>query len=99
APPTDRTLDGVNVLPVLEGQTVTRPIPFYWQFDYAQEGPWTQSLRRGPWKLLADAKREQFALYNLVDDIAEAHDRAAERPELVKELRAELDRFQFPAAK
>lgn len=99
APPTDRTLDGVNVLPALEGQPVDRPNPFYWQFDNAQGDSWTQSLRRGPWKLLADAKREHFALYNLVDDVAEAHDRAAERPDLVKELRAELDRFQFPAPK
>jgi arylsulfatase A len=99
APPTDRTLDGVNVLPVLEGRPVDRPRPLFWQFDFAQEGPWTLALRRGPWKLLADANREHFALYNLVDDVAERHDRAVERSDLVRELRSELEQFRFPAAR
>jgi arylsulfatase A len=100
APPADRTLDGVNIAPLLlEGKAVERPRPFYWQFDYAQEAPWTQSLRKGPWKLLADADRRNFALYNVVEDIAEQHDRAAERPDLVKELRAEMEAFRFPDVK
>ena len=99
APPADRVLDGVNVLPILDGKPVERAMPLYWEFEHAQEGPWKSSLRRGPWKILADAKREQFALYNLVDDLGEEHDLAAERPDLVKELRAELDRFRFPPPK
>lgn len=96
APPADRTLDGVNVLPVLDGRPADRPHPLAWQFDFAKEGPWTISLRRGPWKLLADARRERFALYNLVDDVGERRDLAAERADLVKELRSELDQFRFP---
>jgi arylsulfatase A len=98
-PPADRVLDGVNVLPILEGRPVDRPHPLAWQFDFAKEGPWTLSLRRGPWKLLADAQREHFALYNLVDDVGEQRDRAAERPDLVKDLRSELDQFRFPPHK
>lgn len=97
APPADRVLDGVNVLPLLDGQPVERPRPLFWQYDNAQGGPWKHALRRGPWKLLADAKRQTFALYNLVDDVGERHDLAAERPDLVKELRSELDRYRFPA--
>ena len=58
------------------GPAGERPVPLYWQFDNAQGGPWRIALRRGPWKLLADADRKQFALYNLVDDVAEQHDRA-----------------------
>ncbi|WP_422923253.1 sulfatase family protein [Singulisphaera sp. PoT] len=100
APPADRILDGVNILPLLlEGKAVDRPRPFYWQFDYAQEGPWTQSMRKGPWKLLADAGRKNFALYNVEEDVAERHDRAADLPELVKGLRTEMEAFQFPDAK
>lgn len=97
--PADRTLDGVNILPVLDGRPLDRPHPLAWQFDFAKEGPWTISLRRGPWKLLADARRERFALYNLVDDVGERRDLAAERPDLVKELRSELDQFRFPPPK
>ena len=99
APPADRTLDGVNVLPLLDGRPVDRPRPLSWQFDNAQGDSWTLALRRGPWKILADARREHFALYNLVDDVAEQHDRSADRPDLVKELRSELDQFHFPATK
>jgi arylsulfatase A len=99
APPADRTLDGVNVLPLLEGKPVERPRPLFWQFDNAQGGPWKFALRKGPWKLLADAEREHFALYHLIDDESEKHDLAADRPELVKELRSELDRSYFPATK
>ncbi len=39
------------------------------------------------------------SLYNLVDDRAETRDLASERPELVKELRADLDRAYFPPPK
>ncbi len=98
-PPSDRVLDGVNILPLIEGGTVERKTPFYWEFEYANKPPWTQSLRKGPWKILADANRQNFALYNLVDDIAEQHDLAKERPEVVKDLRHELEAFQFPAKK
>jgi arylsulfatase A len=90
-PPKDWPLDGVSVLPLLEGKPLNRPRPLYWQYDKAEGGPWTLALRRGPWKLLADAKRERFALYNVVEDVGEKHDLAAAQPERVKELRAELE--------
>jgi arylsulfatase A len=72
---------------------VERPRPLYWQYDKAECGPWTLAVRQGPWKLLADAKREHFALYNVVEDIGEKHDLAAEQPERVRELRAALERM------
>jgi hypothetical protein len=51
------------------------------------------AVRQGPWKLLADPKRERFALYNVVEDAAETRDRAAEQPEQVRKMRAALDRL------
>ena len=53
---------------------------------------------RGPWKLLADAGRKQFALYDVATDIAEARERSAEKPDVVRQLRAELERIYCPAA-
>ncbi len=50
-------------------------------------------MRHGPRKLLADAKLEQFALYNLVEDPGETRDRREDQPERFKELRAELERL------
>jgi arylsulfatase A len=93
APPMGVALDGVDVLPLLEGRPVERPVPLHWQYDNAQGGPWRVALRRGPWKLLADADRKRFALYDLATDIAEARDRSADKPDVVRQLRAELDRI------
>jgi arylsulfatase A len=92
-PPNDRPLDGASFLPILDGKPIVRTTPLYWQYDKAISKPWTVALRKGPWKLLADAKLEKFELYNLVEDAGEAKDRAAERPELVKELRSEMERL------
>lgn len=94
--PETRT-DGVNVLPLLDGRPVERPVPLHWQYDIAQGGPWRIALRRGPWKLLADADRTHFALYDLSADIAEKHDRAGDHPEIVKQLGTELERLYLPA--
>lgn len=95
-PPPGVKLDGVNVLPILDGRPVERPVPLHWQYDLAIDGPWRLAIRRGPWKLLADADRKKVALYDVASDIAEAHDRAAEQPEVVRELRTELDRLYVP---
>ena len=98
-PPPGVALDGVDVLPILEGRPVERPVPLHWQYDNALGGPWRVALRRGPWKILADADRKQFALYDVVADIAEGRDLAAERPDVAGQLRAELERLYVPAAK
>jgi arylsulfatase len=86
-PPSDRPLDGANVLPVLEGKAVARAAPLYWQYDKAQQSPWKLAVRQGEWKLLADEKLEQVALYNLAADPGEMTDLADKRPDRVRELR------------
>ncbi len=98
-PPTEVTLDGVDVLPLLEGRSVERPVPLHWQYDNAQGGPWRVALRRGPWKILADAGRKQFALYDVVNDIAESRDRSADKPDVVRQLQTELERIYSPASR
>jgi arylsulfatase A len=50
--PTDRVLDGTNVLPVFKGGTVKRPKPLYWQFNRANNAA-KVVIRDGEWKLLA----------------------------------------------
>jgi arylsulfatase A len=96
APAPGVALDGINILPLLDGQAVERRVPLHWQYDRAQDGPWRIALRRGRWKILADADRGRFALFDLEGDIAETRDLAAERPEVVERLRAELERGVCP---
>ncbi len=86
AAPTDATLDGVNLLPFLMGKNSAPPhSALHWRF-----GP-QKAIRKGDWKLVDwfDFKTRQssgWELYNLKDDIAEQHNRAAKRPDLVNEL-------------
>jgi arylsulfatase A len=87
--PADVVLDGASFLPALDGKPITRRVPLYWQFDRAL-GPWRIALRRGPWKILADARREKFALHNLVEDPGETTDLSERQPERLKELAAAL---------
>lgn len=80
-----KPLDGVNLLPYLNGEKQDQPHKtLFWRFG-AQS-----AVRAGDWKLL---KREGSGpqLYNLAADIGETHDLATERPEKLQELQAAYD--------
>lgn len=81
-------LDGVNLLPYLEGKKLEPPPheALYWRF-----GP-QLAMRRGDWKLVQYDKTG-LHLYNLKEDIGEQNDLAAKRPELVRELKQAWDRW------
>ena len=73
-------------------------MPLYWQYDKAlsdAKPARTAALRQGDWKLLADAKMEAFALYNLKDDIGEKADRAGDKAQAdrLKAMKAEMARL------
>jgi arylsulfatase A len=95
-PPDDRPLDGVDVSPLLlDGQKPKRAVPLYWQYDKAigdTTPVWTVAMRRGDYKLLADAKLEKFALYDLRADIGEKTDLSGDprHAERLKAMVAEL---------
>ncbi len=90
-------LDGVNLLPFLEGKERGAPhAALYWRFGEQM------AIRRGDWKLVRPdlAPDRQFGdiaqtpmLFNLAEDIGEKNDRAAQKPELVKELAADWERW------
>ena len=87
-------LDGVSILPVLEGKPVPRRKPLYWQYDHAISQPWTLALRDGRWKLLGNAARDRFALYDLRADPSETYDLAREQPAVLARLKAMMIRQQ-----
>jgi arylsulfatase A len=92
AAPTDRTIDGVNVLPVLTGaaKEVARPQPLFWRLHMAPNAK--IALRVGDWKILADEQLMQFELYNLAADPHEATDLATREPQRLAVLREQLIR-------
>jgi arylsulfatase A len=50
--PADRILDGTSMLPALEGKTIARRRPLYWQFNRARADA-KVAIRDGDWKLVA----------------------------------------------
>ncbi len=82
--PTDRTLDGSDVGALL-GWGDAPPDPER-PFFYIGDGN-IEAVRCGRWKLHVRKRRiEMTELYDLVDDIAEAHDVAAQHPDVVARL-------------
>jgi arylsulfatase A-like enzyme len=78
-------LDGVNILPLLEGRRQENVHPvLYWRF----KPQW--AVRDGDWKL-ERARDGVTRLFNLADDPQEKTDRIQEKPEVAKKLQAEFD--------
>ncbi len=85
---TEWQLDGVNLLPLLEGRTAQlEREALYWRFGVQY------AVRRGDWKLVKAGRDEPVRLFNLRDDRGEAMDLSGSRPELVRELQALWDRW------
>ncbi len=94
--PTDRTIDGKNIWPILSGQPQARSPHeafYYYQMDQLQ------AVRSGPWKLFVamDAKKRNWGkpepaqplkLFNLATDIHEDTNLATAKPDVVKRLLA-----------
>jgi arylsulfatase A-like enzyme len=92
--PADQKVDGMSYADLLLGKATSLPVrPFFDFFPHQEHGGGT-SVRLGEWKLIrwfdADLSPE---LYDLSQDISEAHDLAAEQPAKVAELSALVDAF------
>lgn len=92
--PTDKLLDGVNLLPFLTGKQSGRPHEqLFWRASQ------THAARVGDWKLVQERGGEP-QLFNLKADIGETTDLAAKEPAKLKELEAAYaawDRQMMPA--
>ena len=103
--PTDRTIDGRDLRPVLMSDKARGELePFRFFYSYHDNKP--SAIRKGPWKLHIrigsqtgnnygfEASREKPLLFQVEQDISERIDRAAEQPEIVKELLSDLEAFE-----
>jgi arylsulfatase A len=86
----ERTLDGVNVLPALEGKVtkVERPQPLFWRLHMAPN--MKIAMRVDDWKILANEALTEFELYNLKTDENETTDLKEKQPERFTALKAQL---------
>ena len=83
--PTDRKIDGVNLLPYLSGKATGRPH----QTLYWRSGQYKVILD-GDWKLQSSEAQHKVWLYNLATDPTEQHELSTTQPDKLKSMMATL---------
>ena len=85
--PTDRIIDGKNILVEATGQGLIEREndAIFWQSDSYHV------VRAGDWKLQVDKRQDKIWLFDLASDPTEQNNQAESRPEKVAELQAVLD--------
>ena len=91
-------VDGLSFAPTLRGRTAGQPEheDLYWAFY--ERGAARALLHDGRWKAIQQPLASPVRLYDLVNDLGEEVDLAAERPELVQELVRRMDAADVPSA-
>ena len=85
AMPTDRKIDGVNLLPYLSAApTPQAPRPLFWR-----DGPY-RALRDQNWKLIVSERPKKDWLFNLAVDPTEQNNLAASQPQKLAQMKATL---------
>ncbi len=95
-------IDGVSIVPLLRGGTRATRDPLFWHYPHHQHyqlgGAMPYSaIRAGDYKLIEffnDLQHPIRELYNVREDIGEAHDLAATEPARLEELRARLQAWR-----
>ncbi len=99
--PSDRPIDGKNILPMLEGEADSPHSTFVYY-----DGTRINAIRSGDWKLhffivettrlpLHEVKKcKPPQLYNLATDVEERHNVAKDHPDVVARLSAEAEQFR-----
>ena len=89
--------DGMNLQPLLEGENSLDREAIFWHFPHYNQHPSavpSSVIRKGPWKLIETFDPVGVELYNLEADLSETTNLAAEQPELVAELRQQLNAWR-----
>ncbi len=90
-------LDGRNLLPILKGEKSVYPRKLFWRYKGSVSPvlppPVLQgAVRRGDWKYVKQGEDEY--LFNLATDEREQVDLKIEYPDVLKQLRAEYQRWE-----
>jgi arylsulfatase A-like enzyme len=87
--PAEARLEGINLLPILEGRAPEVERTLFWRVTGART---QQAVRSGEWKLLLDGGRA--LLFNLRADVGERNDLIGQRSDIARRLRQLLAAWQ-----
>jgi arylsulfatase A-like enzyme len=79
--PADKQLDGINLLPLLRGETAAPQRDLFWASG-SDDGWW--AVRSGDWKLVGE--KGKVGLFDLSKDVSEKNDLAETMPDKLAEL-------------
>ncbi len=88
--PEEARLEGINLLPILEGQTPEVERNLFWRTRVGNQ--FQRAVRSGDWKLLVDGRAT--LLFNLDSDIGERFDMANQRQDIARRLRQLLTEWE-----
>ena len=91
-PPQGRSLDGMNILPILKGEKPLQERTFFWRIQ--EEGMVQKAVRRGRWKYVLDGIERLEMLFDLERDPGERYTLYYEHPQVVNELRNSLGTWE-----
>ena len=79
--PTDRPIDGVNLLPYLTAKPATQPArALHWR-----DGPY-RAMQEGMWKLIVSERPQKQWLFNLASDPTEKNNQATAQPQKLAQM-------------
>lgn len=87
---------GMNVLPALlgESQPALQDRLLYWE---TTKNGFRRAARLGRWKAVQDPIEQPIRLYDLAVDVAETNDVSDVHPELVADLKRQMDGARVPS--
>jgi N-acetylgalactosamine-6-sulfatase len=90
AAPSARKVDGIDLLPFLQGKRETSDRTVFWRYKRGTSR--RKAAREGPWKYTNDSGVE--ALFNLASDPRESNDLLQSKPEVATKLKAKLAEWE-----
>lgn len=94
-PAADRPFDGINLVPMLTGETPEQSRTLAWRIDRTARQQ--KALRHGSWKYIQDSNVEM--LFDLANDIGERRDQSFQNPQVFADLKRRLAAWEAELAK
>jgi arylsulfatase A-like enzyme len=92
--PAERQFDGISMLPALLGKPQQDHDFLYWEIPCKG---FHQAVRMGDWKAMRERRDSDIMLFNLVEDVGEKVNVAADHPEIVAEIARIMETAHTPS--